>query len=104
MRYKSKNKKIAVILKQNSCVFVEDALEFQDCPDIEDSIISNLVKSFASFSEFRLRKQSSYHALGFSFLSVKLDLKKKEIVIFSNSDEKPSLEDAISTLLNRLYD
>lgn len=103
MRYISTNKKIAVIFKQNFSVFVEDALGFLDYPDVDDSTISNLIKSFVSFSEFRLRKHNSYHQLGLSFISIKLDLKKKEIVIFSNLDEKPSLEEAISTLLNRLY-
>mgnify|MGYP000958099855 CR=1 FL=1 len=104
MRYISTNKKIAVLFKQNSSVFVEDALGFSEGLNIDNSTVFNLVKSFDLFSEFRLRKHSSYNAYGSSFLSLKLDLKKKEIVIFSNLDEKPSLEEAIQTILKRLYE
>lgn len=106
MRYISKNKKIEVIFKQNSCVFVGDSsFESSDPIDIvDDFTVSNLVKSFALFSEFKLRRQNSYAALGPDYLSIKLDLKNKEITIFGNLLGKPaSLGGAISIILKNLY-
>ena len=93
MRYISKNKKIEVIFKQNSCVFVGDFSSFESSDSIDivdDSTVSNLVKSFALFSEFKLRNHNSHAVLGPYHLSLKLDLKNKEITIFSNLLGVPS--------------
>lgn len=106
MRYISNNKKITVVFKRNSCIFVGDSRNVISLglETISDSTVSNLINSIPLFSEFRVIKHSSFSVSGPNYLSLKLDLKNSEIAIISNLDENPSLEEAITTLLKRLYE